>query len=161
GAAALDAPLAELDPLPEGTTVVVAGLAAPTDRPGMRAVVVTGQGSGLLASPSTRQHGLVQTPDLTATVIALAGREVPAEVAGRPLRVLPATAPVDAQAVRDVAAASTLMEAVLAPLMTALVALALLGLGAARLVSRPSGPVADTVADACPAAMFHARSLPC
>lgn len=160
GAAALDAQLAELEPLPKGTTVVVAGLADPTDRPGMRAVVVTGQGSGLLASPSTRQHGLVQTPDLTATVIALAGREVPAEVAGRPLRVLPATAPVDAQAVRDVAAASTLMEAVLAPLMTALVALALLGLGAARLVSRPAVAVVATVAEAGPAAMFLAGTLP-
>lgn len=160
GAAALDAQLAELEPLPEGTTVVVAGLADPADRPGMRALVVTGQGSGVLASPSTRQHGLVQTPDLTATLIELAGGEVPPEVAGRGLRVLPEPAPVDVREVRDVATASTLMEAVLAPLLTGLVALALVALAAAGLVSRTAVSVVATAAGAGPAALFLAGTLP-
>ena len=57
-----------------------------------RAVVAAGPSypRGLLESASTRQPGLVQLQDLTATALARVGASV-AEVTGRPLTVAPST----------------------------------------------------------------------
>jgi len=112
--AALDARLATiLDALPTGATVIIASLAddpsssvtTATDaqnesvgsaggRSGARmqlaAIVGVRPGGGmypgaLLHSGSTRQDGLVVTPDLPATVLHLLGLTVPATVDGSPL----------------------------------------------------------------------------
>lgn len=73
------------------TTVVVAGLADRDDAAALRVAVVAGPGvvSGTLTSAVTRQVGMVQTTDLTATALRLAGATVPTEVAGQPAVVLP------------------------------------------------------------------------
>ncbi|NLG21926.1 MAG: hypothetical protein GX555_10935 [Actinomycetales bacterium] len=80
-----------LDRLPDRATLVVAGLADRDERAGARAVVVWREGmdSGVLHSATTRQGGLVQTTDLTATVLRLAGVPVPEAVSGLPLSVQP------------------------------------------------------------------------
>ncbi|MCL3777269.1 MULTISPECIES: hypothetical protein [unclassified Actinomyces] len=94
----------------EGARVVVASIADPAD-PGLQALVLprgtTGwEGTGavpagaviradeevLLASPSTRQQGLVQLADLSATVLTALGGEVPASMTGRALT-LPGSSP--------------------------------------------------------------------
>jgi hypothetical protein len=58
----------------------------------LRVVLAAGRrfGPGLLYSPSTRQPGLVQLDDITATILAHAGAAVPSEVSGSPLRDSPA-----------------------------------------------------------------------
>ena len=91
-AAALDAELAGLqDSLPAEATLVVAGLADRGDRAGVRAALVWGGGvaPGALHSSTTQQTRLVQTTDLTATVLILAGVEVPEAVSGKPVEVVP------------------------------------------------------------------------
>ncbi|QDO87250.1 hypothetical protein FNH13_01980 [Ornithinimicrobium ciconiae] len=88
----LDARLAVLlERLPDDATLVVAGLADRDDRAGVRAVTVwrDEMDSGVLHSATTRQGGLVQTTDLTATVLALAGVEPPDAVSGLPVSVQP------------------------------------------------------------------------
>lgn len=131
-AARLDADLTALTAeLSDDATVIVAGLAdegPPGDRAGLRAVVAVGQGSGMLTSPSTRQPGLVQTTDLTATLVALTGATAPELVAGQPVRLLPSAAPVDDRLVRDTAGGGTLSTVLIAPVLGALTLLLLLGL---------------------------------
>lgn len=75
-----------------GATVIVAGLSDRDGRPELRAVLATGPGiaPGALSSGSTRQPGMVQTTDLTATLLALVGADRPPQVAGVPVAVLPA-----------------------------------------------------------------------
>ncbi len=72
---------------PNGADYVVASLsdAGTTER--LRLVVTRGPhfGPGLLASESTRQEGLAQTADLTATILATVGLPVPAGLGGSPL----------------------------------------------------------------------------
>lgn len=102
-ALALDSAIFDLiSQLPEQTTLVVAGLADRGERAGVRAVIVWHQGSepGTLSSPSTRQPGLVQTTDLTATILALQGLEVPPAVSGQAVESLPTDAPI-ADRLRD------------------------------------------------------------
>ncbi|WP_109472386.1 hypothetical protein [Ornithinimicrobium cavernae] len=94
-AAALDAELAALqDRLPRDATLVVAGLADRDDRAAVQAAVVWREGvvAGALHSGTTQQTGLVQTTDLTATVLALAGAQAPDEVSGKPVEVVPTRA---------------------------------------------------------------------
>jgi len=74
---------------PNGADFVVASLsdAGATER--LRLVVARGPhfGPGTLVSGSTRQAGLAQAPDVTATVLSRVGLEVPSAVEGAPLTV--------------------------------------------------------------------------
>ncbi len=77
---------------PIGADYVVASLADAGLTERLRLVIARGPhfGPGTLVSGSTRQVGLAQSPDLTATVLAGVGVEVPAAVSGNPLTVDPA-----------------------------------------------------------------------
>ncbi len=77
---------------PNGADYLVASLADAGRTPGLRLVLARGPhfGPGLLASGSTRQEGLVQSPDLTATVLSRVGVPVPTAVEGSPLTSTPA-----------------------------------------------------------------------
>ena len=72
--------------MPAGGLLVVAGLADGT-APHLQVVVVSGPGyrSGLLATASTRQPGLVQLTDLTAAILAWRHQPAPADLVGSPL----------------------------------------------------------------------------
>ncbi len=85
---------AVLDLDPEAT-VLVAGLGDGDSRIGLRALLAAGPdiAPGLLTSPSTRQPGLVQLQDVTATLLERAGAPV-ADVTGRPMTVDPSDADV-------------------------------------------------------------------
>ena len=89
-AAALRAADAELGriaaAMPAGGLLVVAGIADGT-APHLRPVIVAGAGyrSGLLATASTRQPGLVQLTDLTAAVLSWTAQPAPADLVGSPL----------------------------------------------------------------------------
>lgn len=78
---------AALKDVPQDAIVIVAGLSDDGAEPGLRAVMVRGEGfrAGWLASGSTGRVGLAQTSDVTATALAHAGRDRPAEVIGREL----------------------------------------------------------------------------
>ena len=73
---------------PHGADIIVVSLADAGRRPGLRVVLAAGKGfgPGTLYSPSTRQNGLVQLDDITATILQHAGVAVPAQVSGSPLR---------------------------------------------------------------------------
>ena len=91
-AEAFDAQLAGLTrALPEAATLVVAGISDRGEVPGIRSVLVwrEGMASGALHSPTTRQRGLAQTTDLSATILTLAGATVPEAVSGQGLQVAP------------------------------------------------------------------------
>lgn len=77
---------------PNGADFVVASLADAGRSEGLRMVLARGPhfGPGLLRSGSTRQPGLAQATDLTATVLAGVGLPVPDAVQGSPLRSEPA-----------------------------------------------------------------------
>ncbi|MGG5258364.1 hypothetical protein [Phycicoccus avicenniae] len=83
------------DPASRGTRLVVAGLADGDGPVRPRAVVLVGAGveRGVLTSPSTRQPGLVQLQDLTATLLVGAGAD-DAGLTGRPVTVDPDDEPV-------------------------------------------------------------------
>jgi hypothetical protein len=73
--------------LPRSANVLVAGLSDQSDVPHLR--VAIGQGPGFAAghylrSHSTRRDGMTILPDVTATVLAAAGLQVPAQVLGIP-----------------------------------------------------------------------------
>ena len=72
--------------MPAGGLLVVAGLADGT-APHLQVVVVSGPGyrSGLLATASTRQPGLVQLTDLTAAILTWRHQPAPADLVGSPL----------------------------------------------------------------------------
>ena len=77
---------------PNGANYIVASLSDAGRQEGLRLVVARGPdfGPGELVSPSTKQRGLAQAQDLTATLIALAGDEVPASLGGARLTSDPA-----------------------------------------------------------------------
>lgn len=77
---------------PGGADVMVVSLADAGQRPGLRVVMAAGQrfAPGTLYSPSTRQSGLVQLDDVTATILDHAGVAVPAQVSGSALQPSPA-----------------------------------------------------------------------
>lgn len=77
---ALDQKLGELlTRLPADADVLVAGLSDGGRTARLRPVLAAGPdfGAGLLYSPSTRQPRLIQSSDLTVTLLTLAGAEVP------------------------------------------------------------------------------------
>lgn len=77
---------------PNGADYVVASLSDAGRSERLRLVVARGPhfGPGVLVSPSTKQRGLAQSPDVTATVLSVVGLPVPDAVAGAPLRSDPA-----------------------------------------------------------------------
>ncbi|MFL6079668.1 MAG: hypothetical protein ACJ714_07040, partial [Ornithinibacter sp.] len=72
---------------PNGADYVVASLSDAGRSERLRLVVVRGPhfGPGVLVSSSTKQKGLAQAPDVTATVLSVVGLPVPDAVAGAPL----------------------------------------------------------------------------
>jgi hypothetical protein len=77
---------------PLGADFVVASLSDAGRSERLRLVVARGPhfGPGVLVSHSTKQTGLAQAPDVTATVLSAVGLPVPDAVAGAPLTVDPA-----------------------------------------------------------------------
>jgi len=165
---------------PQGADVLVAGL-ADDGVPGLRVVLAAGPriGAGTLWSASTRQSGLVQLDDLSATVVAHVGAELPDSVGGSVLQRLPAATDASAltaerrAALVDADAASRGVSPVVQPLFTtwgAIVLGALLALLVAR--RRGLGSPAQrlralqvvrqglVVAAALPVATFLAMLLP-
>ncbi len=123
---ALDARVGEVvAAAPQGSDVLVAGL-ADDGAPGLRVVLAAGPqiGAGTLWSPSTRQSGLVQLDDLTATVVAHVGAELPDSVGGSALQRIPAATEASAApagrraALVDADAASRGVSPVVQPLFT-------------------------------------------
>lgn len=162
--------------LPEDTTIVVAGLADTNGRAEMHAVLVDPvpaegvEGSALLTAPSTRQPGLVQTTDLTATLLALLDVPVPAGVAGDPMTLLADDAAPEHS--RDLAQAATWTTTllpwtggVLAVLLLPPLLIALVLRRRRATAGRPDGTAyvaagVGTAAMAVPAASFLAGLLP-
>ena len=102
----VDSRVAEvLSAAPTGADVVVVSLADAGDRAGLRVVLAAGPrfGPGSLSSSSTRHTGLVQLDDVTATILSLAGTQVPATVGGSALRRSPVTGDPEASAERRLA----------------------------------------------------------
>ena len=77
---------------PLGADYVVASLSDAGRSERLRLVVARGPhfGPGLLVSQSTKQRGLAQAPDVTATVLSAVGLPVPDAVQGSPLKSDPA-----------------------------------------------------------------------
>ncbi len=88
----LDALVARVRAVDPGADVVVAGVGDGPSAVRPRAVVAAGPSypRGLLTSTSTRQPGVVQLQDLTATALTRVGAP-DVEVTGRPLTVAPST----------------------------------------------------------------------
>lgn len=158
--------------LPDDATLIVAGLADTADRAQLHAVLVdspTITGPALLGSSTTRQSGMVATTDLTATVLSLAGADVPDVVAGAPIGFTVADSAVEQT--HDIARAGT-WASYLVPWVAVGLApwvLVLLGLGlllrrrhdpATRQVAAVAVAVAGTATMAVPAAAFLAGLLP-
>jgi hypothetical protein len=77
---------------PNGADYVVASLSDAGISERLRLVVARGPhfGPGVLVSQSTKQKGLAQAPDVTATLLSVVGLPVPDAVAGAPLTSDPA-----------------------------------------------------------------------
>ena len=86
--ARLDALVSQVRAADPGADVVVAGVGDGVSAVRPRAILAAGPsyGRGLLTSASTRQPGVVQLQDLTATALTRVGAS-DAEVTGRPLTV--------------------------------------------------------------------------
>ena len=166
----VDATVAEVEQgLPEGTTLVVAGLGHTARRAEAMALVVhpVGDGEGVsLASGSTRQRALVQLTDLAPTLLELAGAggaaasSEGAALAGQPMVVARVgNAPVEEA--RDVAAGVSLAKSSVVPVMGALAVLVIPGLLVAGLLRRARLLVAvATFAMAVPVSTFLAGVVP-
>ena len=117
---------------------MVVSLADAGGRPGLQVVLAAGPGygPGTLSSASTRQPGLVQLDDVTATILAHAGLAVPGEVSGAPLQRSPAPNRSEALAQRrqgviaDYELSSRWVQPVVYPFFVTWVALMLAGLTA-------------------------------
>ncbi|WP_243711269.1 hypothetical protein [Actinomadura sp. KC216] len=100
--------------IPDGTTVLLAGLSDVSVDPHLRVAIAQtksagGQyGAGYMTSSATRQDGLVTLTDLTATTLKLLGLRQPKEAVGSVWRSQPSTVPtqerVEALEDEDVAA---------------------------------------------------------
>ncbi|WP_151523905.1 hypothetical protein [Serinicoccus kebangsaanensis] len=96
-----DAALGELAAaLPPASTLVISGMGQVGTRPDAQVLVVAGSGPSLLTSGSTRQAGLAQLVDLTATLLQLAGVTPPADLPGAPVAQVTGTVGADGTAQR-------------------------------------------------------------
>ena len=83
--AKIDAQIGEvLDAAPEGANVIVASMSDDGRQSQLRMALATGPdfGPGVLRSSSTRQSGLIVNNDLTTSVLALSGLDIPRGVNG-------------------------------------------------------------------------------
>ena len=121
---------------PSGADVMVVSLADAGRRPGLRVVLAAGPGygPGMFYSGSTRQPGLVQLADVTATILAHAAVAVPGGVSGSPLQRSPAPSGASALAYHrqgvlvDYQLSSRWVQPVVYPFFVTWVALMLVGL---------------------------------
>lgn len=170
---------------PSNADVLIFGLADSGTGPYLRLLSLRGPyvAPGLLRSDSTRQRGLVQSADVTATILTHAGRPIPDAVSGSVLQVLPdhdvvtAITPQAAmhrlQGLRDLGEAAHQVRPLVEPFFLMWVGLQLLAYGLLwwrwrtalpgsarrRLVASSVGRVA-TAGSAVPAASFLANLLP-
>lgn len=159
--------------LPDDATLIVAGLADTTDRAELHTLLVDGTAidrPAVLSSSTTRQPALVQTTDLTATVLHLVGADVPDAVAGAPIGFTHDLGAV--QQTRDLATAGTWASYLVPWIAVALApwSVVLLGLGtllrgrrhdpATRRVGATVVALAGTATMAVPAAAFLAGLVP-
>lgn len=154
-----------LDRLPEHTTVVVAGLADRDDTVGVRSAIIwrdTG-GPATLSSATTRQSGLVQTTDLTATILTLAGVDIPDSVSGLAVQIEPTDRAVTERvtALRDLTGGTSGAHTLAYPVLGAGCVLALIALAALGLTGRRRGlQLVGLAAMAFPSAAFLAGLVP-
>lgn len=180
--AAVDGRIAQvIEAAPTAADVVVVSLADDDQQAALRVVLAAGPrfGPGSLYSPSTHRTGLVQLPDLTATILKLAGVSPPAGVTGSALQRSPAANNSQALAERrhgdlvDDGLSSRSVRPIVYPFflgwgLLILVCLAVLGLmwrrglGSARLreSARSSVRKGLVVAAAVPVATFLANVFP-
>ncbi|UJH69825.1 hypothetical protein [Ornithinimicrobium sp. INDO-MA30-4] len=139
--------------LPDNTLLIVAGLAdrgdlaAPAVHPVVMAHTSSMSPPTLITSTSTRQPGLAQTTDLSATILTSLGYDIPEEVAGLPVRYLPDTDGLpdsggrdnDLDALASTATAATLVSLTQAPYVLGLVAIFGLGLVVALISRKAAG----------------------
>lgn len=88
--AAIDTRIGQvIDAGPLGADYLVLSMSDGATVPRLRIAIARGPrfGPGLLESSSTRQPGLIQAADITATALWLERSDIPAEVVGRPLTV--------------------------------------------------------------------------
>jgi len=166
---------------PTGADVVVVSLGDSDQQAALRLVLASGPrfGPGRLYSPSTHRTGLVQLPDVTATILSLAGVAPPASVTGSALHRSPAPDRSEVLAERrhsdlvDDELSSRSVRPIVYPFflgwgLLILVCLAVLGLmwwrrlGSARLRESARSSVREglVVAAAVPAATFLANVVP-
>ncbi len=104
--------------LDDDTLLIVAGLSDEAAAPALHPVLVSLPGAsastpGALWSASTRQFGLIQTTDLTATILATLGIPKPDTISGALITSVDREGTDRLQANRDLAAAATLAPRVL------------------------------------------------
>lgn len=166
---------------PAGANLIVASMSDAGRTSRLRMAVATGPdyGPGLLASSSTRQDGLVQTADLTVTLLQRAGVPVPTELGGSLLqrRAAPTNSEQLAQQrygdLVDYGQASATVKALVPPffntfayaqlaiyLFVMLVWKGRLGNASSRLRSLRIARVVGVTAASVPAATFLANTVP-
>lgn len=166
---------------PSGSDIMVVSLADAGRSPRLRVVLAAGRqfGPGTLYSPSTRQPGLVQLDDITATILSQGGLTVPTTVSGSALQIssAPNTSQAQAQirrhALVDYELSSRWVQPVVYPffvtwvalMLAALIALALtwrrrLGSDGFRRRLRTWVRMGLVVSGAVPAATFLANIVP-
>lgn len=151
--------------LPDDATLVVLGLADRGDRAGVGAAVIwrAGMESGALHSPTTRQTNLVQTTDLTATVLHLAGVAVPPAVSGVPVELQVNDNSVDTRVtdLQDLAQGIEAAKRLAYNILSVGCLLALVTLGALTLLRRRTGiRLLGLAALAFPSSAFLAGFVP-
>ncbi len=144
--AAVDTRVAALlDGLPAGATVLVAAIADSGLAAHLQLVAATGPGpqspyaDALLVSRSTRQPGIVQTTDLTPTLLDLLSVPAPGGLVGAPVTALsgsPADAGERLRQLLDLAAAAQAVQPLVPWFFNGLVAAQLVLYGAAALALR-------------------------
>jgi hypothetical protein len=118
---------AVLAALPPGATVVVASLADAGGQARLQLLAARGPApgagvyAGYLRSPSTRQTGLVQTTDVTPTLLAALGVPAPPGAVGSPMTATGAGTPRDVRlaGLHDLAAPAEILDPLVAPFFVA------------------------------------------
>jgi hypothetical protein len=149
------------------TRLVVAGVGDGVSPVAPRAVVVSGPPAGVVTSASTRQPGLVQLQDLTATLLAWSGAAGSTDTTGRPVTVTADDVPAAERIAERTGAErrATTMRAV-APQVTGWLAAAFVAWAAGVAVAarrgrpRPALRTAGVAVATVPVATFLANLVP-